>query len=292
MNKMEILRRFFSGVNLPPLSMSLEDGKIIFSIREKKKIKNYFIEDLNKDIVKIEGGEWKMDLEEGEISKILRKIKSQNLVKFNKMVLLIPDFLTNAFVLSFENLPKNKREVENLIKWRMEKQFPSKGELILRYNIFRHENEIKVLTISVPKSLIQNISSILNKSGLEAPFISVPILTLYNFIREISSSKNLIIVNRLLKGTSIFGSTPSSAVIFRSKIGNLTKREVIEETISTMKWMQDKENVKTDEIWIRDISEERWDDLEKPFIPITSLENKIKDIKFLAPHLGIPEWTE
>lgn len=289
---MEILRRFFSGVNLPPLSMSLEDGKIIFSIREKKKIKNYFIEDLNKDIVKIEGGEWKMDLEEGEISKILRKIKSQNLVKFNKIVLLIPDFLTNAFVLSFENLPKNKREVENLIKWRMEKQFPSKGELILRYNIFRHENEIKVLTISVPKSLIQNISSILNKSGLEAPFISVPILTLYNFIREISSSKNLIIVNRLLKGTSIFGSTPSSAVIFRSKIGNLTKREVIDEAISTMKWMQDRENVKTDEIWIRDISEEKWDDLEKPFIPITSLENKIKDIKFLAPHLGIPEWTE
>lgn len=272
--------------------MSLEDGKIIFSIREKKKIKNYFIEDLNKDIVKIEGGEWKMDLEEGEISKILRKIKSQNLVKFNKMVLLIPDFLTNAFVLSFENLPKNKREMENLIKWRMEKQFPSKGELILRYNIFRHENEIKVLTISVPKSLIQNISLILNKSGLEAPFISVPILTLYNFIRKISSSKNLIIVNRLLKGTSIFGSTPSSAVIFRSKIGNLTKREVIDEAISTMKWMQDRENVKTDEIWIRDISEEKWDDVEKPFIPITSLENKIKDIKFLAPHLGIPEWTE
>lgn len=289
---MEILRKFFSGVNLPPLSMSLEDGKIIFSIREKKKIKNYFIEDLNKDIVKIEGGEWKMDLEEGEISKILRKIKSQNLVKFNKMVLLIPDFLTNAFVLSFENLPKNKREMENLIKWRMEKQFPSKGELILRYNIFRHENEIKVLTISVPKSLIQNISLILNKSGLEAPFISVPILTLYNFIRKISSSKNLIIVNRLLKGTSIFGSTPSSAVIFRSKIGNLTKREVIDEAISTMKWMQDRENVKTDEIWIRDISEEKWDDVEKPFIPITSLENKIKDIKFLAPHLGIPEWTE
>lgn len=290
---MEFIRRFFKGVNLPPLSISMEDGKITLSIREKGRIKSYIVEDINEDIAKIEGGEWKINIEEGKISEILRRIKTQNLFKGDKAVLLIPDFLTNAFVLSFENLPKNRVEAENLIRWRMERQFPSRGELILRYNSFKHGNEIKVLTISVPKSMIQNISLIFKKAGLETPFISLSTLTLHNFIRKISHSKNgLIIVNRLSKGTSFFGITSSSAVIFRSKIGNLTKREVIEEALSTMRWMQEKENVKTDEIWIRDISEERWDDLEKPFFPLSSLENKIKDIKYLAPHLGIPEWTE
>lgn len=286
------LKKFFKGVKLPSLSISLEDGRGVFVLRGKRGIKNYLIENFNYDIVKLRNGEWEIDSEE-KVMNTLKKLKSQNFKETDTCVLLIPDFLANFFIFSFENLPKNKMDAENLIRWRVEKQFPSKGEIILRYYLFKQNKEIKVLTVSIPKPIIQQYLSIMENTGIKTSFISVPILPLYNFIRNISNSKNgVIIINRLSKGTSFLGFTSSSFLIFRNKIGNLAKEEVIEEAISTMKWMQEKENVKTDEIWIRDISDEMWDELEKPFLPISSLERRIRDIKFLAPHLGIPEWTE
>lgn len=287
------LKKFLKGVSLPHLSLSFEDEKIVFVVRENQRIKNYLIENLDNNIVRLIDGEWKVELEEGKVTYLSKRIKSQNFKKINNSVLLIPDFLTNVFIISFENLPKNKLEAESLIKWRAEKQFPLREEVILRYKLFMQNKDIKVLAVSVPKSIIQQFIETMEKGGIKTPFITIPIFTFHNFIRKISSSKNgVIIVNRLSMGTSLFGFTPSFPVIFRSKIGNLTKREIIEEVLSTMKWIQDKENVKIDEIWIRDISEERWDDLEKPFLSISSLEGKIQNIKFLAPHLGIPEWTE
>ncbi len=287
------LKRFLKGVSLPPFSLSFEDGKIVLVMKEKQRIKNYLIENLDHDIVRLMDGEWKVELGGERIVYLSKKIKSQNFKKINNSVLLIPDFLANVFIIPFENLPKNRLEAESLIKWRAEKQFPLREETILRYKLFGQNKDIKVLTVSSPKSIIQQFIETMQKVGIEAPFITISILTLHNFIRKISNSKNgVIIVNRLSMGTSFFGFTPSYPVIFRSKIGNLTKREIIDEAISTMKWMQEKGNVKTDEIWIRDISDERWDDLEKPFLSISSLEGKTRDIKFLAPHLGIPEWTE
>lgn len=287
------LKRFFKGIKLPSLSISLEDGRGVFVLREKNGIKNYLIENFNYDIVKLRNGEWEIDSEEEKVMNTLKKLKSQNFKETDTCVLLIPDFLTNLFIVSFESLPKNKMDAESIIRWRVEKQFPLKGETILRYNLFKHNKEIKALTVSIPKLIIQQYLSIMQRTGIKTPFISVPILPLYNFIRNISNSKNgVIIINRLSKGTSFLGFTSSSFLIFRNKIGSLTKKEVIEEAISTMKWMQEKENVKTDEIWIRDISDEMWDELEKPFLSISSLERSFRDIKFLAPHLGIPEWTE
>lgn len=287
------LKRFFKEVKLPSLSISLENGRGIFVLREKKGIKNYLIENFNDDIIKLRNGEWEIVPEEEKVINALKKLKSQNFKGTDNCVLLIPDFLANFFVISFESLPKNKMDAENLIRWRVEKQFPSKGEIILRYKVFKQNKEIKVLTVSIPKTIIQRYLSIMEKCGIKTPFISVPVLPLYNFIRNISNSKNgVIIINRLSKGTSFLGFTSSSFLIFRNKIGILTKEEVIEEAISTMKWMQEKENVKTDEIWIRDISDERWDELEKPFLSISSLKGRVRDIQFLAPHLGIPEWTE
>ncbi len=291
--ELPFIKKFLKGVDLPPFSISIENGRGVFAIKEKKGIKNYLIETLKDEIVKLVDGEWKIELEEEKIMYISQKIKSQNFKKIDTGVLLIPDFLTNVFIMTFESLPKNKPEAENLIRWRVEKQFPSKEESILRYKLFRQNKEIKVLLVSVPKSTVQQFLSIMQKTGIRISFISISILTLYNFVRKISSSKNgVIIVNRYSNGTSFFGFTPSFPLIFRSKIGNLTKGEIIDEAISTMKWMEEKENVKTDEIWIRDISDERWDDLEKPFLSISSLESKIRDVKFLSPHLGIPEWTE
>ncbi len=287
------LRKFLKGVSLPSFSLSFEDGKIVLAVREKQRIKNYLIESLDHDVVKFINGEWKVELEEEKIVYLSKKLKSQNFKKIDNGVLLIPDFLTNVFIISFESLPKNRLDAESLIKWRVEKQFPLKEEAILRYKLFMQNKNIKVLTVSTPKSVIQQFTETMQRCGIKTPFITTPILTLCNLIRKISNSNNgVIIVNRLSGGTSFFGFTPSSPVIFRGKIGNLTKREIVEEASSTMKWMQDKENVRTDEIWIRDISDERWDDLEKPFLSISSLEEKIRDIKFLAPHLGIPEWTE
>lgn len=292
---MELLffKKFLKGVSLPALSISFEDGKIVFAVREKQRIKNYLIENLDHDIVRLMDGEWKVNLEEEKVIHLAKRIKSQNFKKINNGVLLIPDFLTNVFIIPFENLPKNKLEAESLIKWRAERQFPLREDAILRYKLFMQNKDIKVLTVSVSKSIIQQFVEKMEKGGVKTPFITIPTLTLHNFIQKISSTKNgVIIVNRLSRGTSFFGFTSSSPVIFRSKIGHLTKREIIEEAVSTMEWMREKENVKTDEIWIRDISEERWEDLEKPFLLISSLEGKIQNIKFLAPHLGIPEWTE
>ncbi len=293
LSKMEILfiKKFFKGIELPQFSISLEDSVGVFALREKKKIKNYIIEGLNDDLVRLVEGEWKIGFEGGKIYEILKKIKSKK--RIDSGVLLIPDFLTNTFIISFESLPKNKSEAENLIRWRVEKQFPMKGDIILRYHLFRKNKGVRVLAVSIPKSIIQQFISIFEKGGIKINFISIPILTLYNFIRNISTSKNgIIIVNRYKKGTSFFGFSNSFPLIFRSKIGNLTRKEIMDEALSTMRWMQEKESVKTDEIWIRDISDEKWEDLERPFLSVSSLEGKIRDVKFLSPHLGIPEWTE
>jgi hypothetical protein len=289
--ELSFLKKFWKGVDLPSFSISLEDSTGVFVFKEKRKIKSYLIEGFKDEIVMLSNGDWKINFEEGRFEEILKKLKSQNF-KIDKAVLLIPDFLSNVFILSFESLPKNEIEIERLIRWRVERLFPLKEEFILRYNIFRKNKEIKVLVVTIYKSVLQQFILWMDKFGIKTPFISIPILTLYNFIKKFSSSKNgIMLINRLSRGTTFFGFDQSSVFIFRSKIGALTKKEVIDEAISTIGWLQEKEGLKTEEVWIRDISEEKWDGLEKPFLSISSSIN-IKDVKFLAPHLGIPEWTE
>ncbi len=289
---MEFLTKFLKGVSLPPLSISFEDRKVVFVRKEGKAVKSYFVEELEEEVGKLKEGEWTINLSERSVLTISQRI-TKNLKKLDRAVILIPDFLTNVFVISFEHLPQKRSEIESVVRWRMEKQFPLKEDSVLRFHLFKKNKETKALVVSVSKPIIHQFISLMESIGIKTPFISIPVITMQNFIRNISSAKNgWIIVNRLPEGTSFFGFSISSAIIFRGKIGWLSKSEVVDEAISTMKWMEEKEGVKVDEIWIRDLSHERWDDLGKPFLTLSSLENKFRDIEILAPHLGIPEWVE
>lgn len=109
-----------------------------------------------------------------------------------RITVLLPDSAVRAAVLHFEQLPTQREERENLIRWRLgqEQLFPLNGAKIV-FQVFRDQESgpsggHTVLTASIQESVLQQYESLCESVGLIPYDIGMTSLRLLNLWRRVS----------------------------------------------------------------------------------------------------------
>ncbi|HET6372861.1 MAG TPA: hypothetical protein VFG76_06115 [Candidatus Polarisedimenticolia bacterium] len=109
-------------------------------------------------------------------------------VKTGAISLVLPDHLARVSLLPFEELPRTRRDVVELVKWKMRKAVPFKvEEAALDYQILPSNGHkgFTLLTVLMPGSIIEEQESIFQAHGIHAGLIDLSSFSLVHLYRSI-----------------------------------------------------------------------------------------------------------
>ena len=192
------------------------------------------------------------ELKMGEISDIVSTVLKDCSLSLKRLSLVIPDNL--ARIVLFNNLPKiprSRKELLELIKWRMEKKFPFKlEEAVVDFQLLPGAKGKSLLAIAVPISFIKQLEEMFSSLGIQVGLIIPSSFALanfyYNMLCQNGESEDRFFINMSDYYISFFIFQAEKALFFRSKNlprGSNPKDDsfapLIEQTRLTLLYYQD-----------------------------------------------------
>jgi Tfp pilus assembly PilM family ATPase len=291
MDVFQIATRYIAGIHFSPKERKFKyhfvlplQGRVIQPSFDKKNI----LDELTLE-EKMKVGLERMHLSEGDIG------------------CLVPELCLKAFLFSFDSLPSSQEEREKIIRWRVQKQFPSLTEDIrFSFESLGSENGRKILVSLAKMPVIQEYENLFSRLHLKVRIMSVPAFGLLNlFDRE--KENDVLIANIEEDSISMIALVGSEIVLYRLKPFMLDSRspvteaqktnEIIKEIENTVQFIEDREKKKVQTIWIRlglmDLEGDLFTELEKKInLPLKAIAPSVTqdftptERQLLAPLIG------
>ena len=158
-----------------------------------------------------------------------RADKATGLVVPRRITVLLPDAIVRTTVLHFEQLPTQREERENLIRWRLgqEQLFPLNGAKIV-FKVFRDQERglsggYMVLTSAIQESVLQQYESLCESVGLIPYDVGITSLKLLNLWKRVSdrskwSHRTILWVNLFDRALTIIMYQRGCPLFYRCKL--------------------------------------------------------------------------
>jgi hypothetical protein len=207
---------------------------------------------------------------------------------------VIPELCLKAFLFSFDVLPTSQRDKEQIIRWRVQKQFPSlTDDMRFSFDVLQSENGNKILVSLARDPVIREYEDFFSRMRLKVKVLTVPAFSLFNLLDR-EKEKDVLIANVEEDSISLMAIINSEMAIYRLKPFLLDSRspalmdqkirEIIKEIENTVNFIEDRDKKKISSIWIRlGLMEMEGDLLSKLASKISLALNRIEPS--LAPEL-------
>lgn len=112
---------------------------------------------------------------------------NKNGMKTERISLILPDRLARVSLLSFEELPRTRKEILGLVKWKMKKAVPFKvDDAAVDYEVIPSADEgVVVLAILMPQEIVVEHESIFTAQGILPGLIDLSTFSLVHLYRSI-----------------------------------------------------------------------------------------------------------
>ncbi|HET9481983.1 MAG TPA: pilus assembly protein PilM [Candidatus Polarisedimenticolia bacterium] len=108
-------------------------------------------------------------------------------IKTDKISVVVPDHLARVALLNFEELPRTRRELTALVRWRMKKAVPFKvEEAAVDYQVLPHGgNGCVVLAVLMPASILEEHESVFIRLGIHPGLVDLSSFSLAHLYRPV-----------------------------------------------------------------------------------------------------------
>jgi type IV pilus assembly protein PilM len=140
-------------------------------------------------------------------------------IKTRAISVVLPDHLARVALLPFEDLPRTRREVLDLVRWKMKKAVPFKvEEATVDYQVMPGMEAdggaapgYTLLAVLIPSASVEEHESIFTKQGIHAGLIDLSSFSLASLYRSVAEREVPAGDFMMLNATSVF----FTAMIFR-----------------------------------------------------------------------------
>ncbi|HZX34955.1 MAG TPA: hypothetical protein VFF54_00485 [Thermodesulfobacteriota bacterium] len=120
----------------------------------------------------------------------LAEILSGSLPRVKDVAISIPDIAVKAVVLEFTELPDNRQEAEEVIKWKAAKGFSARPEdCILGYQTMAASKGKKVFAAIADRKIIEGYEDAVSEAGLGVSVVGIHSLNALNLLSEALSDE-------------------------------------------------------------------------------------------------------
>lgn len=205
----------------PPVAMDIGASQLtVVRLNRDKKQKTWSLDshdlvDLPSDLLESEVFRVQVKSQE-RFSALLTGALAKEGVKTTAVSLVLPDHLARVALIPFEDLPKSRRELIEMVRWKMKKAVPFKVEdSVVDYQILppNGSKTTTVLAVLMPSGIVDEHDTVFRSQGIHAGLIDLSSFSLMNLYRtiidqEVPSDQDFMLLNV----TSMF----FAVMVFRS----------------------------------------------------------------------------
>lgn len=109
-------------------------------------------------------------------------------IKTDRISLVLPDHMARVALLPFEELPRTRREVTEMVRWKMKKAVPFKvEEAVVDYETYPGEGGrgFTLLAVLMPSAIVEAHESVFVKQGIRPGLVDLSTFSLVHMYRGI-----------------------------------------------------------------------------------------------------------
>jgi len=133
-------------------------------------------------------------------------------VKTRAISIVLPDHLARVSILQFEELPRTRRELLDLVKWRMKKAVPFKVEdAAVDYQVMPATDSngdpakgYNLLAVLMPHAVVEEHESIFTRQGIHAGLVDLSTFSLMHLYKTVIAKESPLADYMLLNATPDF----------------------------------------------------------------------------------------
>ncbi|MFQ5721288.1 MAG: hypothetical protein ACE5GI_02190 [Candidatus Aminicenantales bacterium] len=264
-------------------------GGLDFSAKDRK-IKNYFISPLQKDVIRASFSQKNIKDEMWLKEKLRQELAKLHLSE-RKVACLIPELSLKAFIFLFDTFPLNQEEREELLRFRIRKQLAAIPEDIrFSYDVIRSNNSQKVVVATARSSVVREYEDLLARLGLKVKVVNSPLFALFNLTQK-EKDTHYLIANIENDSLGLMAVTSTKISLYRQKPfdsalssglnAEIKIEDIVKEIENTANFIEDKENKKINFVLLRFGFVDRKEEFLASLQNKLSMSIKIADVSFL-----------
>jgi len=259
---LENIKNYFTEIPRPQVVFQVASrylSGIHFSEKEKK-LKHSFILPLPSGVIQ-PSFDKKNIQDDPYLEEKLKEGLGKLHISEGPITCLIPELCLKAFLFSFDVLPTSQRDQEQIIRWRVQKQFPSlTDDTRFSFDVLPSENGNKILVSLVRDPVIREYENFFSRMRLKVKVLTVPAFSLFNLLDR-DKENEVLMANVEEDSISLMVIINSEMALYRLKPFLLDSRpralvdqktgEIIKEIENTVNFIEDRDKKKVSSIWIR-----------------------------------------
>ena len=179
-------------------------------------IASFDVEDVPPDLIEMDFMRWKAADPE-RFRALVRRLVEKDPQKFNRASVIIPDNYARVALLPFEEMPRNRRDALELIRWKTKKTVPFRvEEAAVDYQVIKGAAGWTAFAVLTPRSVVEEVETLFEPFGVHAGLVDLSSLSLINLYRPVFEREGRDSTEFLLANVS--GTYFSFAILRRGEI--------------------------------------------------------------------------
>jgi len=235
-----------------------------FTLSPKERgIKDHFVCPLEKGIV--EPAFYQNNIKKGaELESSIREGIKRMPLADRRIIFVLPEISQKTFVFLFDTVPGNKKERDQMVRFRIKKQLPLlPDDVRITYSLVPAEDGVRVLASVARASVVKEYEDFFQRLRLKVRSVGIPFAGLVNLIQKEKGKENLMLVNIEEDAFSLLAVTSLGISLYRQKSFALETQEedpvvpryddILLEVENTLNFIEDKEKQKITSLWVRTV---------------------------------------
>jgi type IV pilus assembly protein PilM len=175
----------------PPVAMDMDTTHLVLARLAKDKLRrwtltSYDVSELPPDLLDSEVFRVRIKSVERFKALVAGSMQKEG-VKTEKVSLVLPDHLARVSLLPFEELPRSRRDVVEMVRWKMKKAVPFKvEEATVDYQVMPGpEKGYTVLAVLMPQSILQEQEAVFAQQGIHPGLVDISSFSLAHLYRSV-----------------------------------------------------------------------------------------------------------
>lgn len=187
-----------------------------------------------------------------------------------RVAFVLPELSQKAFILTFDKLPTQVKERDQLVQFRVKKQLPLlPDDARITYSLKPTEDRVRVLASVARASVVREYEDFFSRFKIKVRSVGMPFVGLVNLIGK--KEENVVLVNIEEDAFSLVGITSSQISLYRQKsfvLESIDEKslkqkndDITLEIENTIHFIEDKEKTEISSLWVRTGLVEDGDDM-------------------------------
>lgn len=226
-----------------------------------RRIKEHFISPLDRDIV-VPAFYQNNIKKSSELEVLFRRAMEKMHLADCRVIFVLPEISQKTYVFRFETLPGNRKEREQIVRFRIKKQLPLlPDDARISYSVAASDGGVRVLASVARASVVKEYEIFFQKIKLRVRSVGIPFAGMVNLILKEKEKESLMLVNVEEDALSLVALSPSGISLYRQKSFALESHEedsiasryddILQEVENTLRFIEDREEKKIASLWVR-----------------------------------------